>query len=109
MTRPSSEEGAATVLVAGLLGVVALLVLGLGRVGQAAVQSARADAVADLVALAAVTGDAPTVRRVAAGGGGRVVQMREQSAGRWTVLVQVGPATAVADAAPATDTVLEPR
>ena len=103
MNRPSSEEGATTVLVAALLGVTALLAVGLGRLGGAAVTQARADAVADLTALAAVTGDAGGARRVAAAAGAAVLRIDAGPSGRRTVTVQLGPASAVAAAAPAAD------
>ena len=103
MNRPSSEEGAATVLVAALLGVTALLAVGLGRLGGAAVGQARADAVADLTALAAVTGDAAGASRVAESAGAVVERVEAGPAGRRTVTVRLGPSTAVAAAAPAGD------
>ena len=101
MSRPSSEEGAAGVLVAALLGVAAMFVLGIGRLGGAAVERARADAVSDLVALAAVTGDADGAQRVAAADGATVVRLGDGPAGRRTVTVRIGSVTAVAAAAPA--------
>jgi hypothetical protein len=103
VSRPSSEEGAVTVLVAALLAVTALLALGLGRLGAAAVDRARADAVADLVALAAVTADEEGARRVAAASAATVVHLEGQPAGRRTVTVRIGRTTAVAAAAPDTD------
>lgn len=103
MSRPSSEEGAAGVLVAALLGVTALLVLGLGRLGGAAVERARADAVADLVALAAVTGDVDGASSVAAADGATVIRLDAETTGRRSVTVQVASVTAVAAAAPAPD------
>lgn len=90
-------------LVAALLGVTALLVVGLGRLGGAVVVSARADAVADLVALAAVTGDEDGARRVAAADGATVVRFEGDPSGRSRVTVRLGAATAVAAAAPAPD------
>ena len=100
MTQPSAEEGAAGVLVAALLGVTALLVLGLGRLDGAAVERARADAVADLVALAAVTGGADGAQRVATADDATVVHLDGSASGRRTVTVQTGSVTAVASAAP---------
>ena len=103
MTRPSAEEGAASVLVAALLGAAALLVLGLGRLGGAAVERARTDAVADLVALAAVTGDGEGAARVATADGAALVQLDGTMGGRRTVKVQISSVVAVAAAAPAPD------
>ena len=103
MSRPSSEEGTTTLLVAALLGVTALLAVGLGRLGGAAVTQARADAVADLAALAAVTGDDAGARRVAVAAGAAVVQVDVGPAGRRTVTVRLGASTAVAAASPAAD------
>jgi hypothetical protein len=100
VSRPSAEEGAATVLVAALLAVTALLALGLGRLGAAAVDRARVDAVADLVALAAVTGDADGARRVANAAGASVVSLADGPAGRRTVTVRLRGSTSVAAAAP---------
>jgi len=103
VSRPSSEEGSASVLVAALLAVTALLVLGLGRVGGAAVAQARVDAVADLVALAAVTGDAEGAQRVAAADGAVLVTVDGGPSGRWTVALQIAGATSTAAAAPSPD------
>lgn len=103
MSRPSSEEGAATVLVAALLGVTALLAVGLGRLGVAAVDRARVDAVADLVALSAVTGDEAGAAGVAAANRASVVTIEGNSEGRRVVTVRIGSSTSVAAAAPDPD------
>lgn len=103
MSRPAAEEGAATVLVAALLTVTALLVLGLGRLGAAAVDRARVDAVADLVALSAVTGDEAGAAGVAAANGASVVSIEGNSEGRRAVTVQIGSSISVAAAAPDPD------
>lgn len=100
MSRPSSEEGAATVLVAALLAVTALLALGLGRLGAAAVERSRADAVADLVALAAVTGGDVAAVRVAHAAGASVVSLDGGPVGRRTATVRLGGSTSVAAAVP---------
>lgn len=100
MSRARPEEGAATVLVAALLGVTALLTAGVGRLGGAAVERSRADAVADLVALAAVSGQGHDAYRVAERTGAHVVRLTVEPTGRAVVVVRVGSATAVAAAAP---------
>ena len=103
MSRPSTEEGAASVLVAALLGVTALLVVGLGRVGGAAVARGRVDAVADLVALASVTGGAEGAQRVAAADGAVLFGVAGSPSGRQTVTVQIAGVTSSATAAPSPD------
>ena len=87
-------------LVAALLGVTVLLVLGLGRLSAAAVDRARTDAVADLTALAAVTGGQAGAERVASAAGGEVVRLTLGTTGAATVVVRLGASTASAAAVP---------
>ena len=56
-----------------MLAVAAMTCAGLVAVGDAASRRARADAVADLVALAAVTGDRDGASQVAGANGARLV------------------------------------
>jgi len=88
------------VLVAALLGVTVLLVLGLGRLVAAAVDRARTDAVADLTALAAVTGGEDGAARVASVAGAEVVRLTVGTTGAATVVVRLGASTASAAAVP---------
>jgi hypothetical protein len=81
------------------LAVTAVCLLGTARVGEAALGRARADAVADLSALAAVIGGDVGAARVAEANGGRVVAVRGGSDTR-TVTVEVDGVAAVAAAAP---------
>lgn len=77
-TRPRptarAERGSATLLVAGVLVASSAVLAGLGRLGESAVARARADAVADLVALAGVTGGRPGAVEVGRANGAEVVQ-----------------------------------
>lgn len=70
--RPRTERGATTLLVAAGLALAVALAAGVGRVGAAAERRARTDAVADLVALAAVTGGPDGAAAVARANGARL-------------------------------------
>jgi precorrin-3B methylase len=74
--------------------------LGLSRLGAAAVGRARADAVADMVALAGVTAGPEGAARVASASGARLVEHHEQADGSVRVSVQLGSTGASAAAAP---------
>lgn len=62
-------------LILAVVVVVAGLVSGLGRLGAAAHAAARADAVADVTALAAVAGGRPAALSVAGASGGVLVDL----------------------------------
>jgi hypothetical protein len=95
------ERGVATVLAVPVAtAVTAVCLLGAAHLGGAALDRARADAVADLSALAAVTGGDVDAVRVATANGGRVIGVRHGSGVR-TVTVVVSGVAAVAAAAPA--------
>jgi hypothetical protein len=61
-----------TLLVAGMLLTAALVAAGVGRLGDAAADRARADAVADVTALAGVTGGRTAAVLVAGRNGARL-------------------------------------
>jgi len=91
----------ATVLLAPVaLAVCAVMIVGIVKIGAAASARARADAVADLVALAAVTGGADAAEAVAAANGGRVLDTGGARDVR-TAVVEVGGVRSTASAAPA--------
>lgn len=90
-------RGAVTPLVAVLVVVVAGLGLGLGRLGSQAVAVGQARAAADAAALAGAAGGREAAETVAAANGATVVDYHE-AAGRVTVEVRRGDATARASA-----------
>jgi hypothetical protein len=99
--RARGERGAATLLVLpAALALCAVLLGATARLGAAATVRARADAVADLVALAAVTGDRVGAEEVATANGGRLLELREDGPDR-TASVDVGGVRGSATAAPA--------
>jgi hypothetical protein len=97
------ERGSALLTGVVVLAVVAVCLLGLARVGTAAVQRARADAVADLTALAAVSAGATGAARVATASGAELVEHHPQPDGSVRVAIQLGAARASAAAAPIGD------
>lgn len=100
-TRPGSrtagDRGQALPLLAGALVLVALLGVGLVRLGGAAAERARAHTAADAAALAAVAEGRPGADRTADANGGRVTSYVE-SGGSVEVTVRVGDHEAVARA-----------
>lgn len=94
------QRGSVVLVLPALVVVAALLGLGTVRLGDAAVERARADAVADVVALAAVSGDVTSAREVARRGGGALVEHR-RSGDLHEVVVQVDGVRAAAAAEPA--------
>jgi hypothetical protein len=95
-----NEAGSALVVVPVALALAAALALGVGRLGVVAERRAAADAVADLVALAAVTGSESGARAVAEANGAAVESITADG-GRWTVEVQRSGVRSRATAAPA--------
>jgi hypothetical protein len=69
------------------LAVAALASTGVARLGEATAGRARADAVADLVALAAVDGGEPAGRAVARANGATVVRMAPTASGATSVRI----------------------
>jgi hypothetical protein len=93
------DRGQATPLVAVLVLLVGLLGLGLGRLGSAAVVSARASTAADAAALAGAADGVDAARAVAAANGGRLVRFHlTRGGGEVEVTVRLGDATRVASA-----------
>ena len=93
------QRGSVVLVLPALVVVAALLALGTAQLGHAAAARARADAVADVVALAAVSGEVTSAREVARRGGGALVEHR-RSAARHEVVVQVDGVRAAAAAEP---------
>lgn len=86
----------------GVLAVGLLMTVGLGRLGAAVSVAARADAVADLTALAGAVGGPGAAASVASANGAALERFRGPSGGaahRVDVAVRVGPARATAAAA----------
>ncbi len=88
-----------------LLAVVvlsAVLAAGVARVGDAALRAARADALADVGALAAVAGGPSAASAVVGAGGGRLVRHVGAPVGHHVVVVELDGASSTAAAAPGT-------
>jgi hypothetical protein len=75
-------------------------VAGVGRLGTATVQRARADAAADMTALAVVVGDRSTAARVAEASGATVIEVVDRPGGASQVVVERGGVRSIAAAAP---------
>ncbi len=96
-----AQQGAASMLLLSLVAVAVGLIAAIGVVTPALVDQARADAVADVVALAAVGGGDPAARVVAERSGATTAEVTHRGDGRVEVSVVVGGREAVATAAPA--------
>jgi hypothetical protein len=70
--RSRDQQGSVTLLVAGALLLAALVAGGLAELGAAAADRARVDAVADVVALAGVTGGRAAAAELAGRNGARL-------------------------------------
>jgi hypothetical protein len=93
------QRGSVVLVLPALVLVAALLGLGSARLGDAALARARADAVADVVALAAVSGGGTSAREVARRGGAALVEHR-RSGEVHQVVVRVDGVRAEAAAEP---------
>lgn len=89
------ERGSAVPLAAALIGVALLVMFALGELGQIAVTRAKAQAAADVAALAGVYEGRPGAADLARRNGGDLVGY-DDSDGRVVVRVRVGTATASA-------------
>ena len=99
--RPArTERGAATPLLAAGVATVVVCAVGVLRVGEAAAQRARADAVADLSALAHVTGGLEGATAVAHANGAVVTGHRRTGTAR-VVTIGLDGVLATAAARPA--------
>lgn len=94
---PRSERASVTVLTAGALVLLALLGLGVARIGAAAAARTRAQAAADAAALAGVIDGRESADRLAAANGGRITSYQDDGT-EVEVEVQVDDAVAVARA-----------
>ena len=88
MVRARGERGSATPLLLALVAVVLLGVAGASRVGDAAVRRARADATADVVALAGATAGETSAAEVAHRNRASVAEVRTRRDGAVQVEVQ---------------------
>ncbi|MFI5044126.1 MAG: hypothetical protein ACHQDC_04985 [Acidimicrobiales bacterium] len=95
----AGQRGSALLVVPVCVAVVAALALGIGRIGDAAHRRARADAVADLVALAAVTGGDEAGTEVAQANRATMVTVSAAGSVR-TVVVDLDGVRSSASAAP---------
>ena len=86
--------------VVAVLAIVGVTLLGVARIGDATLRRARADALADVSALAAVQGGRGAAERVAAAGEGTVVEYRDEAEGAVELSVELAGARAAAAAAP---------
>jgi hypothetical protein len=94
------ERGSAVLLGPAVIAVGAVVLAGTVRVGAVVTDRARSDAVADLTALAAVTGGRPSAEAVAGANGARLVALGSDGSAR-TVVVEAVGVRARATAAPA--------
>lgn len=103
MTRTSrhDDRGSVVPLMAALLLIGCLLVLGSARLGSAAIGRARADSVADVVALAAASGGEGGAASVAEANGASLVDHVVRDDRSTRIQVRLRSTTAVAAAAPA--------
>lgn len=93
----TERAAAAVLLVPATVAMCAMSVLGITRIGIVAGARARADAVADLTALAAVTGGRDAATSVAEANGARLVDLRNRGPVR-TVVIGSASVTATASA-----------
>ena len=91
------EDGHALALVVVVITVLAVIAIGLARLGAQAADLSRARVAADAAALAAASEGAPAGRRLALANHAEVVQIAE-SGGVVRVTVRVGDMTATAAA-----------
>ena len=96
--RRTNDDGQAVPLLAALVVVAGLGLVGLGVLGQGAVQAARARTAADAAALAGVVDGAAGARRLAAANGATLVRFG-RAGDDVVVTVRVGRAVATARAA----------
>ena len=76
LQRTPTERGSVTLIVVAGLATAITLALGVVRLGDVAAGQARADAVADLTALAAVTGGDAGAQQVARSNGASITAQR---------------------------------
>ena len=94
---PLSEKGSATVITAGILAVVGAITFAVVKLGVAANERARAQAVADLGSLAGASGDLAVATKIVASNGAVLVSATE-SGEAVDVAVAVGESQASARA-----------
>ena len=97
MVTTHDERGSAPLLVMIVVGLLAVLLSWLVEAGNEVADRARGQAVADLVALAAVTGGEEAAREVASANGARLEWLEATGSGV-AVGVRLGPTTATAHA-----------
>jgi hypothetical protein len=95
-------QGSVSVLVLALLVLTAALAAGVTGVGHAALRAARADALADVSALAAVAGGESAASAVASAGGGQLISRVAAASERQLVVVELDGVSSTAAAAPGT-------
>lgn len=86
-------------LMAALLLLASMLVLGAAKLGSAVVSRARADSIADVVALAAVPGGRGGATAVAAANGASIVNHQVRADGSTMIEIRLGQVSAKAAAA----------
>jgi hypothetical protein len=86
--------------VVALVAIVGVALVGIARMGDAALRRARADALADVSALAAVQGGRSAAERVATAGDGSLIEYRDEPEGAVELSVELAGARAAAAAAP---------
>ncbi len=99
---PRSEAGQAVPLLAAVMAVAAVLILGLGQLGQRVAAAARARTAADAAALAGAAAGRTAAATMAAENGGTLVSYSDTDGGV-TVTVRVDGASATARAAMVAD------
>jgi uncharacterized membrane protein len=98
--RRRDATGSASLLTLGVVALTAALLTGTARLGSAALEHQRAQAVADLAALAGAAAGPAGADRVTARNGASVVATAAGADGSFGVTVRVGAAVASAAAAP---------
>jgi hypothetical protein len=93
-------RGSASMLVLAVVVLSTVLGAGVTRVGDAALRAARADALADVGALAAVAGGPSAASDVVTAEGGRLLRHAGGPSGRQVVVVELQGASGTAAAAP---------
>ncbi len=100
VTPTRTERGAASLLMVAVVAVGLALCAAIGTSSPALVDRARAESVADLSALAGVSGGRDAAWTVARGSGAELVHVRGELGGTVVVEVSLGGQRATASAAP---------
>ncbi|MFM7069437.1 MAG: hypothetical protein ACKOYM_08265 [Actinomycetes bacterium] len=98
--RRRDERGGVTIVLSGVVAVAVMATFGVSRLGTAIVEDARVDAVADLVALAAVDAGDGAAAELSRRSGVPIEAIRHRPTGAITVVVARGRVRSSASARP---------